>query len=406
MKRVSMVLIFAALAAALLGGYWYWQQPASSPTADKKAGAKGGKGQGKRGGPVTVSVVEAKRQPMPVVIDAVGTVESEHVVAVRPQASGVLDAVMFKEGDRVKKGQVLFRIDARPMRAAAEQARAALTRDQAQLSQAQAQETRLRPLAEKEYISRQEYEVAATQAKATEATVAANRAALEQAQLQLSYAAITAPISGRTGSLSVKAGNLVSAGTGGAPLVVINSTQPILVNMSVPQRQLDAVRRAWNTPELKVQISPNPGAPAIAEGALVFIDNTVNPQTGTIALKARVKNEKEELWPGQFVAARIVLRLEQDAIVLPEAAVQPGQDGSFVYVVKDGKAQSVSVTVDRQVGDLVVISKGLTGAEQIIREVPPTLTAGTPVIVRAPGAEGAKGGGARKVDKAREQSAQ
>lgn len=400
-----MVLIFAVLAAALLGGYWYWQQPAGQALSNKQPApaAKGGKGEGKRG-PVSVSVIEAKRQPMPVVIDAVGTVESEHTVSVRPQASGVLDAVMFKEGDRVKKGQVLFRIDSRPMRAASDQARAALTRDQAQLSQAQAQEKRLQPLAEKEYITRQEYEVAATQAKASEATVAANRAALEQAQLQLSYSSIVSPISGRTGSLAVKAGNLVSAGTGGLPLVVINSTQPILVNLSVPQRMLDDVRRAWNTPDLKVQISPNPGAPAVAEGALVFIDNTVNPQTGTIALKARVKNEKEELWPGQFVAARIVLRMEPDAVVLPEGAVQPGQDGAFVYVVKDGKAQPVNVTVDRQVGDLVVIAKGLTGTEQIIKDVPPTLTAGTTVTVRAPG-EQRKGGAGRKGEKGKEQAA-
>ena len=402
MKRVSMVLIFAALAAAVFGGYWYWQRPASPVTADNKVAAKGGKGEGKRGGPVAVSIVEAKRQPMPVVIDAVGTVESEHTVAVRPQMSGVLDAVMFKEGDRVQKGQVLFRIDARPMRAAVEQARAALARDQAQLSQAQAQETRLRPLAEKEYITRQEYEVAATQAKSSEATVAANRAALEQAQLQLSYASISAPISGRTGSLSVKPGNLVSAGTAGVPLVVINSTQPILVTLSVPQRQLDDVRRAWNTPDLKVQISSNPGAPTVAEGSLVFIDNTVNPQTGTITLKARVKNDKEELWPGQFVAARIVLRLEQDAVVLPEGAVQPGQDGSFVYVVKDGNAQSVNVTIDRQIGDLVVISKGLTGVEQVIRDVPPTLKAGAPVTIRGPGNERAQGSGARKGEKVKE----
>lgn len=411
MKRASKLLIFAALVAALLGGYWYWQQPGSSAPAGKKAGAKGGKGEGRRG-PVAVTIVEVRRQPMPVVIDAVGTVESEHTVAVRPQASGVLDAVLFKEGDRVKKGQVLFRIDSRPMKASADQARAALARDQAQLSQAQAQEKRLRPLADKEFITRQEYEVAATQAKSTEAIVAANSAALEQAQLQLSYSSIVAPISGRTGSLNVKAGNLVSAGTGGAPLVVINSTQPILVNLSVPQRMLDDVRRAWNTPDLKVQISPNAGAPAIAEGALVFIDNTVNAQTGTIVLKARVKNEKEELWPGQFVAGRIVLKVEKDALVLPEGAVQPGQDGAFVYVVKDGKAQAVNVTVDRQIGDLVVIAKGLTGAEQVIRDVPPTLTAGSAVTVREPGEERAKGGGrkggkgekAEKGDKGKEQA--
>ena len=341
---------------------------------------------------------------MPVVIDAVGAVESEHSVAVRPQVNGVLESVLFKEGDAVKQGQVLFRIDPRPVQAAMEQARAAVARDQAQLVQAKAQEARLRPLMEKDYITRQEYDVAATQTKSLEATVDANRAVLEQARLQLSYAQISAPISGRTGSLSVRAGNLVTAGTGGAPLVVINSTQPILVSLSVPQRYLDDVRRAWNTPELKVEISPNPGAPAVASGALVFIDNTVNPQTGTIVLKARVKNDKEELWPGQFIAARIVLKVEKDALVLPEGAVQPGQDGPFVYVVQDGRAKIKNIQVDRQIGELVVIAKGLTGGDEVIAEVPATLADGAQVTVRSVGSEGAKGEGKRKGDKSKEDS--
>lgn len=406
MKRLAMVLIFVTAGAALWGGYWYWQKPANVVTAEGKASGKDAKGAGRRGrGAVTVGTVAVQRQAMPVVIDAVGTVESEHSVAVRPQASGVLEAVLFKEGDRVKQGQMLFRIDSRPMKTSVEQARAALARDQAQLQQAQAQEARLRPLAEKEYITRQEYDVAATQTKSLEATAEANRAALEQVQLLLAYAYISAPITGRTGSLSVKAGNLVNAGTGGTPLVVINSTQPILVSLSVPQRYLDDVRRAWNTPELKVEISPNPGAPAVATGALVFIDNTVNPQTGTIVLKARVKNEKEELWPGQFIAARIVLRIEKDALVLPEGAVQPGQDGPFVYVVRGGKAQVQNVVVDRQIGELVVIAKGLTGGEQIIAEVPPTLTDGSLVTVRGAGGESGTDGSGRKGGKSKENPA-
>ncbi len=408
MKRLIMILIFVALGAAGWGGYWYWQQQGHTATTDAKAPGKSGKGAARKGGgPIAVTTTSVQRQPMPVVIDAVGTVESEHSVAVRPQVNGVLDAVLFKEGDRVKQGQVLFRIDSRPMKASVEQARAALARDVAQLKLAQAQEARLRPLAEKEYITRQEYEVAATQAKSIEATVASTRAALEQTQLQLAYGVITAPVSGRTGSLSVKAGNLVNGGTAGTPLVVINSTQPILVSLSVPQRFLDDVRRAWNTPELKVEISTNPGTPPVAEGALVFIDNTVNPQTGTIVLKARVKNEKEELWPGQFVAARIVLRIERDAVTLSERTVQPGQEGPFVFVVRNGRAEVQNIEVDRQIGELVVISKGLTGGEVIIAEVPPTLTPGAPVTVRGAGGEGggkgkgkgkAEGGGKGKGD--------
>lgn len=401
MKRLTMLLVFAGIAAVLLGGYWYWQQPAGG--AGEKAAAKTGKGAGKRGGgSVTVSTVIAKRQPMPVVIDAVGTVESEHSVAVRPQTSGVLEAVLFKEGDPVKQGQVLFRIDARPMTASVEQARAGLARDQAQLAQAQAQDARLRPLAEKDYITRNEYEVAVTQSKSLQATVEANRAALQQSQLQLSYASIAAPISGRTGSLSVKPGNLVSAGTGGLPLVVINSIQPILVSLSVPQRYLDAVRHAWAEGAIKVSISADAKSSTVAEGSLVFIDNSVNQQTGTIVLKARVKNEREQLWPGQFVAARIVLKVEQEALVLPESAVQPGQDGAFVYIAKDGRARLQNVQVDRQIDDMVVISKGLSGGEEVIKDVPPALSNNSPINLKGLDGKAGKGGDGGKGGKRKE----
>jgi multidrug efflux system membrane fusion protein len=392
------------------GAYWWSKQSGGKPneTAGANAPKSEAKAPGKRGpgGPISVTTIKVERKAMPVIIDAVGTVESEHSVAVRPQVNAVLDAVLFKEGDRVKQGQALFRLDSRPMQAAADQARAALARDQAQYVQAQAQEARLRPLMEKDYVTRQEYDVAATQAKALESTVNSNKAALEQAQLQLSYSHITAPISGRTGSLSVRAGNLVTGGTGGAALVIINSTQPILVALSVPQRYLDDVRKYWGTTDLKVEISANPGGPAVAEGQLVFIDNTVNPTTGTIVLKARVKNAKEELWPGQFIAARIVLKVEKDAIVLPEAAVLPGQNGTFVFVVRDGRAKVQVVTVDRQVGERMVISSGLNGDEEVVTNVPPSVTDGSQIVVRGAGGDGAEGkdekkGGERKGEKAK-----
>lgn len=399
MKPFVKIIVIVCLIAGGGGGYYWWKTQAGGKTieaADKSA-KKEGKGAGKRGGggPVAVRTVQVERKAMPVVIDAVGTVESEHSVAVRPQVNGVLTAVLFKEGDRVKAGQPLFRIDPRPMQASVDQATSALARDQAQLAQAKEQESRLRPLMQKEYITRNEYDVAATQVKSLEATVSSNRAVLEQAKLLLSYAQILAPISGRTGSLSVDSGNLVTGGTGGAALVVINSTQPIIVSLSVPQRFLEDVRRYWNTPDLKVQISLNPGGPAVAEGSLVFIDNTVNPTTGTILLKARFKNEKEELWPGQFVAARITLRVEKDALVLPEGAVQPGQDKPFVYVVRDGKAAMQEVRVARQIGNQMVIDKGLNGDEQVVVDVPLSLTVGAQVVVRAPG-EGKDGKGSKQ----------
>jgi len=385
-------VVICALAG---GGYYWWKAQGASKAAESVAPKSvKAEGKGRRAGPVTVRTMEPSRQPMPVVIDAVGTVESEHSVAVRPQVNGVLEAVLFTEGDYVKKGQLLFRIDPRPMQAAVDQAGAAVARDEAQWAQAKAQEQRLRPLMEKDYITRNEYDVAATQVKSLEATVAANRAVLDQARLQLAYASISAPIAGRTGSLSVKAGNLVTAGTVGVPLVVINSTQPILIALSVPQRHLEDVRRHWNTPDLKVAIGPSPAAPPVAEGSLVFIDNAVNTQTGTILLKARARNEREQLWPGEFVAARITLRIEKDALVLPESAVQPGQDRPFVYLVRGGKAAVQPVEVDRQIGSLVVVGKGLAGGEQVIVDVPPTLAEGVSVKIGTGGAADGRDTGA------------
>ena len=410
MRRLSILLVFGLIAAVGGGGYWYWQKSnaggGDKAKSEGKAESKKGKGKGK-GGPVAVRTITVKRQAMPVVIDAVGSVESEHSVAVRPQVNGTLLAVNFKEGDYVKQGQVLFSVDSRAMQASVAQTQAAAMRDEAQLAQARAQEARLRPLADREYITRQEYDVAATQMKALEATVAANKAIVQAAQLQLSYGQITSPIAGRTGGLSVKAGNLVTGGTGGAPLVVVNSTKPILVALSVPQRNLNDIRERWGKQELKVEIAASGGDASIATGTLVFIDNSVNPTTGTILVKARVKNENEELWPGQFVSARIVLRVEDDAMTLPEGAVQPGQDGPFVFVVKDGRAQVRTVTVDRQLGEQVVVSKGLKGDERIVIEVPPTLTGGSQVTLRAEGEgeskEKGKGkGGKGKKDKAAE----
>ncbi len=418
MKRLSMMVMFGVIAAMAGGGYWYWQKSAAGTAAKdgvtKDGAAKDGtqakasgkaKGKGK-GGPVNVRIANAKKQAMPVVIDAVGSVESEHSVAIRTQINGTLTAVNFKEGDYVKQGQVLFTIDSRPMQASVAQTQAAVMRDKAQLEQARAQESRLRPLADKEYISRQEYDVAATQAKALEATVAANNALVDAAQTQLSYARLTAPISGRTGGLSVKAGNLLFAAAASAPMVTINSTKPIMVALSVPQRSLDDIRAVLGKRELKVEITPNGGGALIATGTLVFIDNAVNPTTGTILVKARVKNDKEELWPGQFVSGRIVLRVEDDAITVPESAIQPGQEGPFVYVVKEGRARLQYVTVDRQIGRDVVVTKGLTGDEQLVIEVPPTLTNGSQVTLvtgkEGGGKGGGKGGKAGKSDKAGE----
>ena len=386
MKRLVMAGVFIAIAAGGYGAWWWWQQSAAAAVEGKSAKGKG------KGGSLVVKAVRAVAKPMPVSIEAVGTVEPEHSVQVRAQVSGVLQSVLFKEGDKVKAGQVLFEIDPRTFRAAYNQAQAQLARDQAQLENSRVQRDRLEPLLKREFITQQEFDVAVTSTKSLEATVAADRALLEQARIQLEFSRIHAPISGRTGALAIKPGNLVPTAGGGVPLVTINSTNPILVTFSIPERQLEEIRRYQNEKDMRIEILPDRTGPAVSEGKLVFIDNTVTPQTGTVVLKTRVPNKDEFLWPGQFINVRIVLKIEPDAVVVPEIAVQPGQDGSFVYMIDDESRVLVrAVKVSRQIGGEVVIASGVRAGDQVITEIPQALQEGA--SVRLAGTEGAVASG-------------
>lgn len=377
MKRLIMLAVFLAVGAAVAGGYWYWQQGGSSAKGGEKAKTKGGKG---GGASLIVRTARAVAKPMPVLIEAVGTVEPEQSVQVRAQVSGVLQTIAFREGDKVKAGQMLFEIDPRTFRAQYNQALAALERDKAQLENARAQQQRLEPLLKREFITRQEYDVAVTSAKSLEATVQAGQAAVEQARIQLDYARIVAPISGRTGQLAVRVGNLVPASGGGVPLVTINSTDPVLVGFSVPERQLEDIRRFQNEKDMRIEILPDRSGPPVATGKLVFVDNTITPQTGTVLLKTRVENSSEAIWPGQFVNVRVVLTVEPDAVVVPEVAVQPGQNGPFVYLVDgDNKVEVRPVRVSRQVGSEVVISEGVKAGDHVVIEIPQALRPGATV---------------------------
>ena len=411
MKRLGMLLVFAVVIAVGGGGYWYWNQQGAASAQGDKAGDKSAKGKGKGkgkggGGPITVRAAQAVVKPMPVLIEAVGTVEPEHSVQVRAQVSGVLESVRFKEGDRVKAGQVLFEIDQRTFETQHKQALAALARDRAQLENARAQQDRLAPLLKREYITRQEFDVAVTSVKSLEATVQADQAAVEAARIQLEFARIKAPISGRTGTLSIKSGNLVSAASSGPPLVTINTMDPVLVTFSIPERQLDDIRKFEHDKLMRIEILPYRNAPAVAEGKLVFIDNTVTPQTGTVLLKTRVPNANEVIWPGQFVNVRIVLTVESEAVVVPEAAVQPGQDGSFVYLIDENmKVKVQPVRVARQLGADVVIAEGIKAGDRVITDIPQALAPGATVqLAGAESRKGEKGKGKGKGGKKSEKS--
>jgi len=391
MKRLIMAFAFCLIGGALAGGYWYMQRSASGATGEGKKGRQA----------LSVRAARAVVKPMPVLIVAVGNVEAEQSVQVRAQVSGVLQSVLFKEGDKVKSGQLLFEIDPRTYQAQYNQALAALARDRAQLENAKVQQERLEPLLKREYITRQEYDVAVTSSKSLEATVEADKASVEQARIQLEFARIHAPISGRTGTVGFKVGNLIAPGGGGTTLVTINSMDPILISFSVPERQFEEIRRY---PDMHIEIVPTIGGPAVAEGKLVFVDNTVTPQTGTVLLKTRVTNAQETLWPGQFVNVRVVLTTEPEAIVVPETAVQPGQEGSFVYLVDtESKVRVQPVKVSRQIGHEVVLASGVQAGDAVLTQIPQALSPGALVQIVSDDGSGkrdgkAKGEGKDKAD--------
>ena len=321
---------------------------------------------------LTVSMGVAKVQPMPVTLTAVGQVVPEHAVQIRPQVPGMLKAVYFTEGQTVTAGQKLFLIDPGPFEAALASAKAAW-------ENARANADRLEPLAKQDFVTPQEYENARAAADQAEA-------AYKQAQINLSYTDIRAPIGGRTGSLSVKAGNIV-APADASPLLVLNQMQPIQVQFQLAQQFLPQVRQYDTRHALKVKITREDGSGDLDQGKLVFIDNAVNTSTGTVMFKASLPNKQEQLWPGQYVGVTLQLALQEDAVVVPQSAVLTGQSGNYVYIVKDGVAQQQAIKVDRQMGDVAVVSAGLKGGEQLVTAVPRNLRPGTHVTPSPAGSE-------------------
>jgi multidrug efflux system membrane fusion protein len=317
---------------------------------------------------LAVDVMAARVQPMPVLLQSVGQVVSQHTVQIRPQISGMLKQVFFKEGQSVSKGQRLFQIEPAPFEAALASAKAAWENTKGNAD-------RLETIAKKGYVTQQDYRNARALADQAEG-------AYRQAQINLSYADIRAPIGGRTGSVAMKSGNIVSPADA-AQLVVINEMQPILVQFSIPQQFLGRVRQYQARPGISVSIADDKGAGKLDDGVLVFIDNAVNTSTGSITLKAQLPNEHEQLWPGQYVDVSMQLTVEPKAVVIPQTAVQAGQNGNYVYVVAQGKAETRVVTVDRQVRDLAVLSVGLAGNEQVIVKVPRNLRSGMKIVPAA-----------------------
>jgi len=353
-------------------------------------GRAGGRAQG-RGDrsreAVPVLVATAAQKAMPVQIRAVGNVEAFSTVLVKSQVTGVLNQAHFKEGQDVKKGQLLFTIDPRPFEATLKQAEAGLARDAAQLQNSREQARRYAELVKKQYVSQEQYDQIRANADAAEAVVQADQAAVENAKVQLSYCYIYAPMNGRVGSLLVNEGNLVRVNDA-TPLLVINQLSPINVTFAVPEQHLADIKRHMAAGNLRVdaRFPSDEGRPE--QGSLAFVDNTVDRATGTIKLKAVFNNGDRRLWPGQFINVALTLTTQSDAVVIPSEAVQVGQDGQHVFVVKPDKTVEVRpVTVSRTNEGEAVIGKGLQAGEQVVREGQFLLGPGARIEVKDPKVE-------------------
>ena len=358
---------------------------------------------------VPVSVAEVVQRTVPIQVSAVGNVQPYSTVGVKSQVAGQIYEVHFTEGRDVKRGDLLFTIDPRPFETALRQSEAALGQRQAELAQsranlardvaqqewAQVQEKRYLTLLERELIAREQYEQIRTNMAAMEATVRADRAAeentraavtagqaaVDNARLQLSYTRIHAPIDGRTGNLLVQRGNVVKSNEDN-PLVVIAQVSPIYVSFGVPEQHLAAIARYQTAGGLRVEARP-PGAEP-ATGALTFVNNTVDANTGMIQLKATFPNANRALWPGQYVETTVTLASES-AILVPTQAIQPGQQGAFVFVVKpDATVEARKVERGRQLARETIVTRGLKQGERVVTDGQLRLVPGVRVDIKTP----------------------
>jgi multidrug efflux system membrane fusion protein len=386
MKRSLWILAFLAVVGGFAGFQQYQSWSHNNPKGESKPGegsprasgaaigqerAPGG-GQRQSGGrgreAVPVLVTTAIQKAMPLQLRAVGNVEAYATVSVKSQVTGVLNKAHFREGQDVKKGQLLFTIDPRPFEAALRQAEANLARDTAQVKNLREQVRRYAELVEKQYVSREQYDQIKTNADAAESVVDADKAAVENAKVQLSYCYIYSPVNGRVGSLLVNEGNLVRVNDG-APLVVINQVNPINVTFAVPEQHLADLKRHMAIGRLGVDATFQSDDGRPEQGFLAFVDNAVDRSTGTIKLKAEFTNGERRLWPGQFVNVILTLATQANAVVLPSEAIHVGPEGQQVFVVKEDKRVEMrAVTVGRTQDGQAVVAKGLSAGEVVVRE--------------------------------------
>ncbi|OLC53593.1 MAG: hypothetical protein AUH92_05715 [Acidobacteria bacterium 13_1_40CM_4_69_4] len=351
--------------------------------------AQGPSGQGD---PVPVTVGVVSRKDVPILIHEIGTVEPFSTVAVKAQVGGELIEVGFREGQDVRQGDLLFRIDPRPYEAALKAAQAQLEKDTVQLKTARASVERYRDLVKKDYVTQEEFDRIGTNAAALEAAVGADRAAVENATVQLDYCTLRSPIDGRTGQLMVHQGNLVKANAD-TPMVVINQIDPVYVSFSVPEQNLPEIKARRGSGPLEVLAALPDSDTAPVAGRLSFLDNAVNNTTGTVLLKATFPNHDRRLWPGQFVTAGLQMAIRPNALLVPTQAIQIGQQGSFVYVVRpDLTVESRPVVPGATTGPDTLVDGGLQPGERAVTDGQIRLVPGARIAIKGgPGGAHADG---------------
>ena len=337
--------------------------------------------------PVPVRVATAERVDAPITITASGVVEPVQTVNVEAQTSGSVLEVAFRQGDYVRKGQVLFRLDPRPLQGVVDQARAVLARDQAQANASQHDAERYSSLAAKGYVTQSQAEQIQATAAAQAATVTADRAMLQNAEVTLGYATIRAPIDGRTGALLVRQGNLVSPGSG--PLVVINQLRPIEIRFPVLPQDFQFLSSRGSA-SIPVTATSTDSGTVSETGELTFLDNAVDSLTGTVTGRARFANTESHLWPGQLVFVSVRAGVQRNVLAVPTPAVQIGQQGTYVYVVDPQKklAQTRNISTGRNVGELTIVTMGLQPGEQVVTDGQSRLNPGSHVTIIEPGKQG------------------
>jgi len=383
---IAALAVVAMAAGVVLPHTFKTTPPAMAQAQSDKGGAQNG---GAQTVPVTAgTVVEAD---VPVVLEAIGTVQPANMVTIKSRVDGQLLAADFKEGQNVKAGTVLFEIDPRPYEAALAQVQATKQKDEAQLATAQADLGRASQLVSHGYQSQQTYDQAKAQVGQLQAAIKGDEAQIETARLNLSYATIKAPIDGRLGARLVDAGNMVRASEG-APLVTIAQVQPIDVSFTVPQENQNKVRQKQAQAPLVVQAMGEDGKTLLSTGKLTLIDNQIDQTTGTLKLKASFVNEDERLWPGLFVNVRLILNMRHGVPTVPAQTVQDGPNGTYAYVIKDDNTvERRPVEVAAVQDGVAVIGKGLKPGEKIVLDGQYRLTNGSRVRPTEPNNTGAAG---------------